>query len=145
MHCPVTGINIPRMLITAIAGFGFIFLFEYVLHHQFLMETYKATPDLWRAPETMGEFFPWLVLLQFMFVAAIVKIFALFVNSSNLKKATMFGLMIGGLVAIVVFSFWVFMPISLELAGWWAVGAIVEGTVLGLLCGLIYKDNTKVK
>ncbi len=48
MHCPITGINIPRFLAAAAAGFVFIFGFEFLVHGKLLNDLYDQTGHLWR-------------------------------------------------------------------------------------------------
>ena len=64
MHCPITGVNIPRFLIMSIVGFLFLFGYDYLVHHVLLMDVYEQTTNLWCSPDTMQDFFPLMLARQ---------------------------------------------------------------------------------
>ncbi len=139
MHCPVTGINIPRFLIAAVAGYAFVFGFDYLIHHVLLMDTYQQTPDLWRAPETMMEFFPLMIGYQVLLVLILGFIFTRNYEGKGIGEGIRFGLMIGSLIALLNAAAYIWMPISIELALSWAGAGLGISVGIGILFSLIYR------
>ena len=62
--CPISGVSIPHFLLSALLGFIFIFVFDFVVHGKILMAIYQTTPQLWRTPEDMQAHGYWMLLVQ---------------------------------------------------------------------------------
>lgn len=139
MHCPITGCNIPRFLIMIIAGFAFLFGYDYVVHHILLMDLYEQTSDMWRPMEEMESFFPFMLARQVLLVTIIGYIFTRNFEGKGIGEGIRFGIPIGLLLALEMASSYIWMPIPLNLALSWAAGGLGTGIALGVIFALIYK------
>lgn len=143
MHCPITGINIPRFLAAAAAGFVFIFGFEFLVHGKLLNDLYDQTGHLWRAPE--DTIMPWMMGTQFLTSFIVAYIYALGYASKDeasskcCKCGVGFGLKIGALIAVLGAAPYAWMPIPMALALSWAAAGLVKGLGLGVISSLLYK------
>jgi hypothetical protein len=117
LFCPITGIYIPRFLLTVIAGFVFVFGFDFLVHNVLLVETYDQTPQLWRLPEEM--ILPWMFSKQFLMVLVSALIFIIPRKDTGLKEDLGFGTLFGLLLALLMSGAYAWMPISLSLALAW--------------------------
>ncbi|MCK5284103.1 MAG: hypothetical protein KAJ86_00805 [Alphaproteobacteria bacterium] len=140
-YCPITGINLPRFLITTVAAFVFIFSYEFVVHAILLAEQYEATKEIWRSPEEMQPLMHWATLTQALYAMLVSMLYAIFVNSADIKKNIKFGLIFGLITGIGMFGMYPYSPIPMSLALSWLVSGIGEGIGLGLICGLTYKNT----
>jgi hypothetical protein len=76
MKCPITGVNIPRFLVCVLAGFITLFVTDFIIHNILLVDTYNATKNLWRSPEEMASFFPFMLVGRFILAGIIAFMFA---------------------------------------------------------------------
>lgn len=139
MHCPITGVNIPRFLIMSVIGFLFLFGYDYLVHHVLLMDTYEQTTDLWRNPETMQDFFPLMLARQLIVTMIIGYIFTRNFEGRGICEGLRFGLPIGLLLGTEAASAYIWLPISQELALSWFASSVGMGLGLGVIFSLIYK------
>lgn len=139
MHCPISGVNIPRFLIASIAGFLFLFGFDYLVHHIWLNEAYVEHVDLWRPAENMESFYPYMIARQILLVWLIGYIFTRNFEEKGLLEGIRFGLPVGLLLGLIMASSYIWMPITSELALGWLVSGIGTGLGLGIIFALLYK------
>lgn len=139
MHCPITGINIPRFLVSVIAGFVFIFGFDFIIHGQVLADLYAETADLWRPPEEMETYFPFMMGSQLLLALITAFIFTRNFEEKGIGEGIRFGLLLGTLLALLSATTYVWMPIPLLLAVYWAAAGLMQGLGLGIIFGLLYK------
>ena len=132
--------NIKRFVISVIAGFAFVFLYEFLVHGHLLAPMYEETPDLWRSKESMEEFMPWMTGVQFLFATILCFIYTRHHESKGLEEGVRFGTMFGLLFAIMAFGPYVWLPISMTLAIAWAATTFVQVLLLGIIFSAIYKD-----
>lgn len=139
MHCPITGINIPRFILSLVAGFIFVFGFEFAVHAHLLADLYEQTAELWRPDDTMEPFFPLMILRTLLFVAIPAFIYTRKHEGKGIMEGVRFGIPLGLLLALMASSTYIWMPIPLELAGAWAAADFVIGLTLGVIYALTYK------
>jgi len=137
MHCPCTGINIPRFLACVIAGYAFLFGFDFLVHHILLMDLYTQTADLWRPEEDMN--FSLMIARNLLLIIIVGYIFTRNFEDKGLKEGLRFGLPMGLLLAIMMAASYVWMPVPMELALGWACSGLGMGLGLGIIFSLIYK------
>lgn len=131
--------NIKRFVMATIAGFAFVFLYEFLVHGHLLAPIYEETIDLWRSKESMEEFMPWMTGTQFLFVAILSFIYTRHHESKGLEEGVRFGVMFGLLFAVMAFAPYAWLPISMTLAVAWAATTFVEVLLLGIILSAIYK------
>ncbi len=137
--CPLTGVNIMRFLATILAGFVFIFAFDFVYHAILLEGQYASTAHLWRPQETMEEFFPLAMLCQLAYTIALAFVFTRNYEGKGLGEGVRFGLAIGGLLGVAQFGIYPYLPIPFTLAALWAVGTLIQITGAGVVFALVYR------
>ncbi len=138
-HCPITGVNILRFLASALAGFIFIFGFDFIVHQNLLMGLYEQTSDLWRPEESMATYFPLMIIRTALLSIILAFIFTRNYEGKGIQEGARFGLMFGLLLALLMASSYIWMPIPLELAIGWASSGLGTGVGLGIIFSLIYK------
>ena len=132
-------LNKKQWLLCSLIGFAFIFAFEYVVHGVCLKDMYDVSPELWRSPESMVGYFPFMVLMQVLFVAVTAYIFAQNYEGKGMGEGLRFGVPFGLLIAIFYTAPFAWLPISPLLAVYWALSGLIEGVVLGLIFSVLYK------
>jgi len=137
--CSFTGINRPRFAVAILAGFSFVFLYEYAVHAVLLADLYGTTPDLWRGADEMQRLFSFTLGLQLLFTIALAFLFTRNFEGKGLIEGVRFGLTVGFIFAVMAFSQYAWLPISVGLAVIWAVAALVKTVALGVLFSLLYK------
>ena len=139
MHCPITGINIPRFLLALVAGFAFKFGFDFVVHQNILKDLYEQTADLWRPHENMEECLPIMMSYSVLLVGIIGYIFTRNFEGKGIMEGLRFGLPMGILLALMMSSSYIWMPIPIELAIGWAASGLGLGLGIGVIFALLYK------
>lgn len=137
-----------KWLMASVIAFVTTFLFDWLVHGVFLMDTYKATASLWRPEAEMQAMMPLCMakhaLLAMIFSALFLRwkctqtFGALFTSLCPVRKGFCFGSGIGLLVGINAAAAYLWMPIPENLAIAWLVSEIVKwgltGAILALLC-----------
>ena len=137
MHCPITGINIPRFLLSLIAGYVFLFGFDYVVHHILLMDIYTETASLWRSEGEMS--FPLMIAYNVALITILGFIFTRNFEEKGIGEGLRFGAALGALLAVTNAAAYIWMPIPLELALGWAGAGLGTGLSIGVIFSLLYK------
>jgi hypothetical protein len=143
MKCPITGVNIPRFLVCVLAGFITLFVTDFIIHNILLADTYNATKNLWRSPEEMASFFPFMLVGRFIVAGIIAFMFARNYEGAGICNGLHFGLVIGLLIGTLNALPYAWMPIPLILAQAWFIAGLMQGILLGVIYNLIYKPCTK--
>ncbi len=133
-YCPVTGVNIKRFALSLIAGFAFTFAYDFVVHGNLMMGLYQQTPQLWRTPEDMQAYLPFMMMFQFLTVFVTALIFTRNYEGRGVMEGVRYGLLIGLLMGIMMAAPYAWMPIS----GMLSFMGFVCGVVLGIGQGVIY-------
>ena len=121
------------LLKPAIAGFAFIFLFEYLWHHMVMGDIYTASMSVWRPEAESMDMFHWVLLAQFLTAAIFVYIFKQGVEDKGIMEGLRFGKIIALLFSVMSIYAYVFQPIPGEVIIWWIVGYFIQFPLLGLL------------
>lgn len=139
MKCPITGVNLPRFLAAVVAGFIFVFISDYIVHGNLLMETYQNTDHLWRMEEDMQSFMPFMMGMQFLLALLVIFIFTRHYEEKGPAEGLRYGVMIGLLMGLLPASSYAWMPIPGALALAWFADGLLKGVGLGLIAALIYR------
>lgn len=139
MHCPCSGINLPRFLLSLVIGFAFVFGVEFAIHNTLLADLYEQTASFWRAKESMATFFPLMLARTFLLVAISAFIYTRNHEGKGITEGIRFGIPLGLLFALFMSSSYIWMPIPLELALAWAGTGLIIGLGLGVIYSLTYK------
>lgn len=137
-----------KLAFLTIAAFAIVFAYDWLVHGNILMDTYKATASLWRPEDEMKA------MMQFCFLKhaleALVFSFlflrwkctqtfgAMFTSLCPVRKGFYFGFGIGLLMGINSAAAYIYMPIPQSLAVSWLIAETFKwalvGGVLSLLC-----------
>ena len=151
-------------LISIVAVFIFLNLFNWAVHGLWLMPDYQATAPLWRTQEDMQGFHVWW-LLYFAAMAVITTCFfkkfckgyaachcgpscpcgmncpckqaVATKKSCPIQTGLCFGLKLGLILGLPMASSYLYMPIPLALAVKWLVAGVLEGLGIGLVLGML--------
>ena len=113
-------------------------IIDFLTHGRLLMEAYEATAHLWRSEQDMNPALMSGVTLIYSF--CFVALYQYFVNPKSLSTGVKFGALFGLAAGVVggVGSY-VYLPISMELAGSWLAISLVELTAAGAVVGYLVK------
>ncbi len=131
--------NTKRLLLTVVALFAFIFVFEWIFHGVLLKETYAQTPQLWRPEKEMMGQFHWLMLGQaviaFMFAILFAKGFA----AGGVAAGVRLGIIVGVLRIGLDLITYAVQPLPVKLIVCWAIGGVIEAALAGAIAGAVFK------
>jgi hypothetical protein len=131
--------NIPRLLISFVAAFVFIFFFEWLFHGIMLKGIYVESMPYRRPDAEFQAHFFWLVLGQAIIALMLACIYA----QGFALRGVVGGVCLGLMLAITYiggnFIIYAVQPLPMKLIGLWAVGGVVEMCIAGALVGAIYK------
>jgi hypothetical protein len=114
-------------------------LLDFVFHGTILMSDYSATAQLWRPMAEMSPLFMNIIAL----LAALIFVFVYcrLISGKSVKHGMLFGLGIGLLTGIYFgIGSYGWMPITVKIAGVWAIADIVKFTVAGAIAGYFVKE-----
>ena len=126
-------------LLATIAVFITWTIIDFLTHGRLLMEAYEATAHLWRSEQDMNPVLMSGVTLIYSF--CFVALYQYFVNPKSLSTGLKFGALFGLAAGVVGgIGSYVYLPISLQLAGSWLAISLVELTAAGAIVGYLVKD-----
>jgi hypothetical protein len=140
--CPV------RFLLSALAVFVVIFLFEGVFHGVFMMPYYKATASLWRPEADMKNFMYIGLIRQLGTALVFTRLLGCVLKKSEcecpIKTGIKFGFKVGLLIGLANFGSYQWLPLpGLQIPVMWLVGNAVLGVLMGVTLGVICKMTKK--
>lgn len=126
-----------RIVLAVIAVFVLWTVMDMFIHGMLLLDTYKATEQLWRPDAEIKNGL--LTVVGLISAITFVLIYAL-MGSKSVATGFKYGLLFG-LGAGVSFGYatYAVMPIPYNLALTWFLGTWAEATVGGIVAGLIVK------
>lgn len=130
--------NTKRYVMASLAGFAFIFIYEWLFHGMLLEPLYTATVNLWRSKEECK----WIAMLagQMIFPLMFTYIFTKGYENKGIPEGIRYGVLIGLLFLPSNLIFYAVMPLPSVLAAAWILGGIIEMAVLGAIVAGIYKN-----
>jgi hypothetical protein len=125
-----------RTVLAVLAVFVTWSVLDFIIHGLILGSAYAATPSLWRPMAEMKTGLMYFKVL--VAAAAFVYIYARFIAEKGIKTAVLYGLVFGiGTGISMGYGSYSVMPIPYAMAFVWFAGSVVEGTIGGLVAGLI--------
>ena len=113
-------------------------IIDFLTHGRLLMEAYEATAHLWRSEQDMNPVLMSGVTLIYSF--CFVALYQYFVNPKSLSTGLKFGALFGLAAGVIGgIGSYVYLPISLQLAGSWFAISLVELTAAGAIAGYLVK------
>ena len=132
-------LKIERLVLSVVALFAFIFIYDWVYHVVLMHDLYSNTASLWRKEDEMQGYFHWAVIVQLLFAFVVTLLYGRYAAGKGLDEGIRFGLYIGLVLGIMCFGMYAYMPIPLSMALAWLVGDIIKGIGIGVLLSLTYK------
>jgi hypothetical protein len=129
--------NKQRYVISALATFVFVFLYEFLVHGYLLMDLYEQTASLWRPEEEYKM--PVMLMSEFSFSAVLAYIFTQNYEGKGVGEGVRFGLCIGMLLGAIEIGKYSYMPIPIILMLSWVLAALLIGLGSGIVLSLVYK------
>lgn len=102
------------------------------------MPMYEATASLWRTPADQMHFFGWALFGTALFSIFFCLIYVKGFGNGGLRGGFMYGLYMALMFSFISTSFYMVLPISGNMAIWWAVSGFIETIIVGCLVGVIY-------
>ena len=131
-----------KYLLTALAAFGFVFIFEFVVHGVLLKDMYVETAHLWRTEEESKMQF--ITLGQIVYALATAFLFTKICDTEYFKNNGLrYGLLLGILMASPTIASYCYMPVPLALWLSWVATELVKGLGTGIVIALIYSSALK--
>jgi hypothetical protein len=129
--------NTNRYILASLAGFVFLFAFDFVLHGVLLHSTYMETAQLWR-PEGESQF--WVMMLsQLLFAFTTACFFVRHQEGKGLNEGLRFGCYLGLIIASLTLGTYFYLPISAGLTVSWMLGDVLRCVGFGGVLALVYK------
>ncbi len=126
--------------LAALAAFGFVFVFEFVVHGVLLKDMYKETAHLWRAEEDSKMQF--IMLGQIVYALVTAFMFTKICDTEFFKNNGMrYGLLLGLLLASPAIASYCYMPVPMALWLSWVATEIVKGLGTGIAIALVYTTD----
>jgi hypothetical protein len=129
---------IKRVVIAVITVFVTWSVLDFVIHGLILDTAYQTTAALWRP---MGEMKMGLIYITVLVSSIVfVSIYARFFAEKGISTGLIYGILFGvGAGISMGYGTYAVMPIPYKMAFVWFLGTVVEGTLGGVLVGLIVR------
>ena len=131
--------NTKRCLLSFLAVWLFIFLFEWVFHGILLQDLYAQAVGLLRPPAEMQRRFHFLVLGHGVMALGVVWLVARLGAGSKAVEGAKVGLCVAVIGIGINLVTYAVQPFSSKLVAIWCVGAFIEFGVAGLIAAAIYR------
>jgi hypothetical protein len=143
ISCPLFGvITTGTFWLASILAFVVAFGFDMWWNGHLLMPSYEATAQFWRPMEQMRTYLPYCILYH-AGVAMSVSALVLLMGRTGWWGGFITGVLAMAPMAISQLSVYMFMPLpSMHLPTMWALGALVQGGLMGLAITSIARTKT---
>lgn len=133
--------RVKRLVPAIIAGFIFVFAYEWLLHGILLRSIYETTPQVWRAKAEMSQFLPYLFGGQLLMTIFLGLIFAKGYENRGYSEGIRYGMLMGFFISSMHLTGYAIQPVSATLALCWILGSIVEMIGLGIIFAAICRPK----
>lgn len=131
-----------KIIVATLAVFVAWGLLDFIIHSLILSNAYARTAILWRPMAEMKQVLMYLV--TFLSALIFITIYARLISPKDLNRGLSYGLLFGlGAGISMGYGAYSVMPIPYNMALIWFLGVTVEGTVAGLIAGLMVKEDKK--
>jgi len=123
------------MLLGGLAGFIFVFIYEFLVHGFLMKGMYEATMSVWRPQEESNMAV--MVLSHFLFAMAVAFFYPIVGPDKNCKKAIPFGFGLGLVMAMPQIATYSYLPIPFSISLMWAASCFVKALGTAFIVGKI--------
>lgn len=124
------------MILSGIAAFVFVFLFEFLVHGILLTGQYDATMSVWRPQDESNMAV--MLLSQFLYALAVAFFYPIVGSDKECKKAAPFGFGLGLVMAMPQIATYCYLPIPLSLSLMWAGASFAKAFGSGFIVGKVF-------
>lgn len=136
--CPITGLPLIEVLISIVAVFLAISVYEWVLYDMFLKPAYKPAPPLWRPIEEDMRFHRPLIYTAFLaFLISIFHSWGRSIGGQGWIFAIGSGLIFGLIICAVDFRSFLWQPTPMDIVIPRLAGDLIMGAPIGLVLGML--------
>lgn len=135
--------NFPRYLLSTVALFVFIFLYEMLVHGFVLAGIYEATANVWRDFAEMEANIPLAICFQLALSAWTAFVFSQAYPKGGIQNGLLFRLFFGGFAGILTASWYLWLNVPAKLGVIWLFNGMGEGVGGGLVLGSIYRNSVR--
>ena len=145
--CETSKCGTKSWIIGTLVAFAVTMGFDWFVHGNLLMDTYKATAEMWRPEAEMQKFFPFCIAKHVIEAAIFVALYGCWRSKTSCgaigskdcpgKKSMGFGLMIGLLLGVSSASSYIYMDIPQSLALSWLAAETAKWSITGMVLGLL--------
>jgi len=131
-----------KIIVATLAVFVAWGILDFIIHGLILSSAYAKTAILWRPMAEMKQILMYLV--TFLSALIFITIYARLISPKDLNRGLSYGLLFGlGAGISMGYGTYSVQPIPYNMALVWFLGTTVEGTVAGLIAGLMVKEDNK--
>ena len=134
--------NTQRFVLTVVASFIFISVFEFIWHGFLMRGLYEETISVWR-PEGEGNM-AFIFGAHFLLALVLSFIYTKIGKHISCKRGIAYGFFAGLLLAAPQLGTYCYMPIPLTITLLWMLDSIVVCTGTGMVIAAIYKEKTAI-
>jgi len=137
-------INWKKFIISSIAVFVAMFVTDYVIHSQLMMDLYTKHAAMFRSMNDMHGYMNYMLAAQILFSLFFVFLYSQGYSGgkTSLAEGLRYGLYVGLLIGIphhLGMHAWSLYP--LQILEGWALGCVAQSIVLGGVVGLTYSHK----
>ncbi len=103
--------NIKRLILTIIVLFGFVTVYDMIVHNVLLSSAYGETRETWRPEEDMMSRMWLKTLCSLVLVIGFATIWALAFPDKGIKCGAIYGFLVSLMIATGMLTNFVFLPI----------------------------------
>ncbi len=133
--------NKKRFILSCLAVFVFVFLFDWIFHQKIMMQSYIATASLWRPQAEMGQHCWWILMAQILGSVIFCYIFLKGYENKGIGEGLRYGLLIAILFVPHHLIMYAVQPFPGDLILKWIAGDFVEGALAGMILAAVYRPR----
>lgn len=137
--------NLKQWARATVGAFAAIFASEFVIHHVWLGEFYRAHAHWWRPEAEMQALMRFMLLGQFFLAALLALVYTKGYEKKKkggVEQGVRFGVLIGALLVVPnTLVYYCIYPYPASLLLSWLAGGMAEITLAGAVIGALYKPT----
>lgn len=134
--------NIKRFGLSVVVVFIFIYLFEWLFHGMYMHSMYEQTAQFWRGEEQMQQYFPFLLLGQFVVALMFCFIYTKGYQGFGIMEGVRYGIYMAILLNAPLLMWYAVSTYPTDMLIKWAVGGFAEIIFAGIILSLVYQSET---
>ncbi len=133
--------NTKKFLKGAVSVSFFVIAFEWIFHGVIMKDSYAQTAYLWRPPEQMHSFLPFMTMGQILFSFVFTYIFIKGYEKKGIGEGVRYGLVMGILFTGSMLVCYAVTPYPSQMVLSWIAATFVELILAGVILARIYQSK----